>query len=157
MSVFSILNSHCSTFEFCWTWVNKSKGFLTITSLLSMISAVKWYWGNWTEILPPSMETGACRWTTARWNPHPDAPPAAAWGCQSSCQCLLPAGHSPWIWSPSSSPAHTPGQPETYCSRTSLEWIGSTWSCFHLAPPPLSPCGRSWHWEALWQAVNQVG
>lgn len=30
---------------------------LTITSLSSMISAVKWYWGNWIEILSPSMVT----------------------------------------------------------------------------------------------------
>lgn len=32
---------------------------LTITSLSSMSSAVKWYWGNWTEILSPSIDTGA--------------------------------------------------------------------------------------------------
>lgn len=34
---------------------------LTITSLSSMSSAVKWYWGNCTETLPPSMVTGAYR------------------------------------------------------------------------------------------------
>lgn len=32
-----------------------------------MISAVKLYWGNWTQIFPPSMKTGACKWSTSRW------------------------------------------------------------------------------------------
>lgn len=51
----------------------KSMGFLTIMSLLSAISVVKWYWGKLMEIFPPFIETGAYRWTTTRWNPQPNA------------------------------------------------------------------------------------
>lgn len=32
-----------------------------------MISAVKWYWGNCIEILPPSIVTGACRSQSVQW------------------------------------------------------------------------------------------
>lgn len=55
--------SHCNdtpTQPVCVLWKSFwSIGSFTIISLSPVISAVKWYWGNCTEILPSSIRTGA--------------------------------------------------------------------------------------------------
>lgn len=71
--------------------------FFTTISLSPVTSAVKWYWGNCTEILPLSIRTGACRSYRQLFNPNYMKNGRNSSDIRNVCRAFHALVCSPWI------------------------------------------------------------